>query len=104
MSKTQAKITYAWMGEELREDLAEYAHDAWAGWMKYMFSKGEIISGTDSEGKAFTRCVIPTWAVERWMRQMNTPYAELPESEKESDRDEADKMLEIVCHSDFGRG
>lgn len=72
-----------------REALAEYAHEAWSGWMEYMFSKGEY-------GWADGEWVMPKWAVERWQRQMSTPYAELPEEEKESDRAEADKMLAIV--------
>jgi len=73
---------------ETRELLAAYAHDAWSGWMKYMFSKSLVtILGF---------VVIPAPLVERWTRQMNTPYEELPESEKLSDRAEADKMLEII--------
>lgn len=74
-------------GEMLREALAEYAHDAWAGWMKYMFEKGTF----NADG-TYT---MPQWAVERWMRQANTPYADLPPGEKESDRLEADRMIEI---------
>lgn len=70
-----------------REALAAYAHEAWSGWMKYLFRK------TEQSGFGM---VIPQWAVERWARQMNTPYAELPESEKESDRVEADRMLNIM--------
>lgn len=73
---------------KLREELAEYAHDAWSGWMRYLFEK----STKNDDGTV----TIPSWAVERWTRQMNTPYDELPEEEKESDRAEADRMLEIV--------
>lgn len=54
--------------------------------MRYLFSRCEP---SDSG-------VIPPWAVARWMRQMNTPYADLPEEEKELDRDEADRMLAIM--------
>lgn len=71
-----------------REPLADYAHTAWSGWMKYQFSKAEI----QPDGT----WIMPAWAVERWQRQMNTPYAELPEGEKASDRKEADEMLAIV--------
>jgi hypothetical protein len=74
--------------DEVREALAEYAHEAWSGWMKYLFQKGK-----HQEDGTFS---MPQWAVERWQRQMNTPYAELPEEEKKSDREEADKMLAIV--------
>lgn len=82
-----------------REKLAEYAHDAWSGWMKYLFSKGELRwaePSPDSQARPERVYIMPAWAVERWQRQMNTPYASLPESEKESDRDEADKMLAIL--------
>jgi hypothetical protein len=72
----------------LLDALSNYAHDAWSGWMKYMFSKS-----TKNEDGSVT---IPSSLVDRWTRQMNTSYWELPETEKESDRDEARKMLEIV--------
>lgn len=76
----------------LREALAAYAHDgAWSGWMKYQFSKGDL----NPDGS----WTMPAWAVERWMRQMNTPYNQLSESERASDRAEADKMLAII-HAD----
>jgi hypothetical protein len=84
---------------ETREVLAEYAHDAWSGWMKYLFSKGEyrwVESPIESHGKVERVWIMPAWAVERWARQMNTPYADLPEEEKKSDREEADRMLAIV--------
>ena len=71
-----------------REQLAEYAHEAWSGWMNHLFSK--------SREHAHGVVVIPEWAVKRWTRQAKTPYNELPEEEKESDRAEADKMLAIV--------
>jgi hypothetical protein len=77
--------------EDTREALAEYAHEAWSGWMKYMFEKMHAVSH-DGEN---TSMVMPAWAVERWTRQANTPYADLPENEKESDRQEADRMLAI---------
>lgn len=77
------------MNNEIREKLAEYAHnDAWSGWMKYLFSKGVH----DANGT----WVMPTWAVKRWTRQMHTRYVDLSESEKESDRHEADEMLKII--------
>ena len=81
------------MQNELREKLAAYSHEAWAGWMRYMFEKG------GSEYQLFDTG-LKAWVMlpqknERWQRQMNTPYAELPESEKASDRTEAEKMLAI---------
>lgn len=72
----------------LRESLAALAHEQWSGWMTYMFRK--CISNDDGT------VTIPAWAVERWQRQMSTPYSQLPESERESDRRQADKVLAIV--------
>lgn len=77
--------------EQAREALAEYAHEAWVGWMRYMFSKCYTMPLIAIEGCL----VIPRESLERWARQMNTPYAELPENEKQSDRAEADKILAI---------
>lgn len=72
----------------LREKLAEYAHNQWIGWMKYLFSK----SIKNKDGTV----TIPKWAVDRWERQINTDYKNLSEEEKISDRKEADGMIEIV--------
>lgn len=82
---------------ELRERLAEYAHAAWSGWMEYMLGKcrpgtSRLDNGDTVENGTL---VIPVDLVERWQRQMQTPYDALPESEKESDRAEADRMLAI---------
>ena len=72
----------------MREKLAEHAHDSWTGWMEYLFSQSEL--------KSNGTVVIPVGSVKRWLRQMHTPYANLSESEKESDRVEADKILAII--------
>jgi hypothetical protein len=72
---------------DVRELLSEYAHNAWSGWMKYLFEKSTI----NDDGT----CTIPKWAVEKWVRQSETLYELLPEEEKNSDRKEADEMLKI---------
>jgi hypothetical protein len=56
--------------------------------MKYLFSKGTF----NGDGT----WTMPKWAVDRWQRQMNTPYAELSEAEQDSDRSEADKFIAIL--------
>ncbi len=75
------------------EALAEYAHDAWSGWMRYLFSKCEVrvLENVDRAS-----LVIPERFVDRWRRQLETRYADLPEEEKESDRVEAQRMLEVL--------
>lgn len=86
--------------DDTRERLAAYAHDAWSGWMKYLFSKcerdGDPLVGHERD------LIIPAWAVERWTRQMCTAYTDLPENEKESDRAEADRMLAIMAVASGG--
>jgi hypothetical protein len=73
---------------ELREKLADLAHQQWAGWMKYLFSQCYLhADGT---------MTIPAELVARWNRQLNTLYEDLPEEEKESDRVEADRMLALM--------
>lgn len=72
----------------LREKLADYAHDAWSGWMQYLFTK----SKSNEDGSI----TIPKELVDRWARQMYTKYKNLPVNEKESDLAEADKMIKIT--------
>ena len=75
---------------DAREALAAYAHEAWSGWMRYLFNAQR---GTAHGNGEWT---IHAGSAGRWRMQMNTLYASLPESEKQSDREEADKMLAIL--------
>jgi predicted ester cyclase len=76
------------MTESLRERLADLAHKQWSGWMRWMI---HCLESPDRDTH-----------LARWKRQMETPYAELPETEKESDRREADKVVAVLkaskCH------
>jgi hypothetical protein len=72
----------------LREILAELAHKQWSGWMTHMFKKGVF-----NDDGTWT---MPAWAVARWRRQEETEYKDLTEDEKDSDRKEADRVLEII--------
>ena len=67
---------------QLREALAAYAHHTWSNWMRYMIPK---LEGPDAQQ-----------LLERWKRQMNTDYHDLPEGEKASDRVEAEQILDII--------
>lgn len=73
------------MSKTLKEQLSELVHSQWSGWMEYLFSKCEC--------KEDGTVVIPKWAVERWKRQLITPYEYLNESEKDSDRNETNKFI-----------
>ena len=80
------------MGEnkKLVEDLAALSHDQWAGWMTYLFKMSFINNITGD-------CVIPSGLVLRWKRQSCTAYKNLPENEKESDRKEARRMIDVAA-------
>lgn len=79
----------------LREKLADLEHERWSKWMRYLFSRckqgGSIIIHNGQKD-----AVIPGHAVTRWSRQMETPYSELSEKEKDMDRAEADKTLRAI--------
>jgi len=77
----------------LREKLANLCHDQWAHWMRYLFSKG-----TFNDDGTWT---MPAPMVERWQRQMNTPFSELSCPKRDSDRKEADKFLDVF--NEFGK-
>lgn len=71
------------------ETLAAHAHDEmWAGWMEYLFSKGR-----ENDDGSFT---IPASWYWRWKYQAGTPYTQLPEDMKESDREEARRILRLL--------
>jgi len=80
---------YAKISEDKKEKIAKLAHDQWSNWMKYLFGKGK-----KNKDGSFT---IAKESVDRWERQMNTPYDKLSEKEKDSDRKEADKFLKELC-------
>ena len=75
--------------KQIIEILAEYAHNAWSGWMKYLFNL--------SKHNLDESVTIPKELVDRWKRQLSTSYEELPEHEKESDQVEAKKIITICC-------
>lgn len=76
---------------DTRERLAEYAHDAWSGWMRYLFEK----STQNLDGSI----TIPAGYVKNLKVLMDMQYQEMPEKSKESDRHEADRMLAITMRA-----
>jgi hypothetical protein len=76
---------------DLREQLAALQHEIWAHWMNYLFS----VSQEEQDG-AYR---IPVEQAQRWIKQVNTSYVELSDLEKESDREQADKVLDLLNHS-----
>lgn len=88
---------YDYEDKKLREQLAELCHEQWSEWMKYLFSKTFYDMGSlDKVDKDNGNLFIPKKYVKRWKRQANTVYEDLPENEKESDRKEADRFMNIM--------
>lgn len=82
----------------MKEQLANLQHKIWSHWMKYLFSKGVFVRMKYMEDDAEKQMcfVLPSECYTRWIRQMDTPYSDLSEEEKESDRDQANKVLALV--------
>jgi hypothetical protein len=75
----------------LVERLAAVEHERWSHWQRYMHSK----STKQSDGSL----LIPPDLVKQWERQLSTPYGELTEKEKESDREQVRKYLPILIEA-----
>lgn len=72
----------------LVEELATVEHERWSHWQRYLHSK--CVRAEDGS------LTIPAELVRRWELQMNTPYSELSEEEKESDREQVRRYLPII--------
>lgn len=75
--------------DPLVEKLADHVHDQWTGWMQHLFRRCQTNPCTGEE-------VIPAETVYLWRRLMDTPYCELAEAAKESDRIEARRILVVL--------
>ncbi|QFT59405.1 hypothetical protein FIU94_11280 [Sulfitobacter sp. THAF37] len=71
--------------DDIIDELADIEHERWAHWQRYMHGK--------CEHRPDGALVIPPNLVTKWERQIATPYFELSEKEKESDREQVRKYL-----------
>ena len=62
----------------MRDKIAKLEHEQWAHWTKY------FLNNATPEN------------IDRWNKQIDTPYEQLTEKEKESDRVWADRILELI--------
>lgn len=74
--------------DELVEKLAEIEHARWADWQRWVHDR--CVANEDGS------LTIPAGNVARWERQIATPYADLSEPEKQSDRDQVARYLPLV--------
>lgn len=94
----------AWLGATLKEPrgdsrdlleaMAAVEHSRWASWQRHLHAK----CSAQEDGSL----VIPSSYVASLERQIATPYAQLSEREKDSDRAEARKSLEVVVAHGWG--
>jgi len=75
--------------KNLREVLADESHEIWAHWMRHMFTRMQYSQNGE--------WVILDHDMKRWTKQAHTPYKKLSESEKDSDRNQADKILKRIA-------
>lgn len=74
--------------EGLLESLAAIEHERWSHWQRYMHSKG--VRQPDGS------MLLSAELTDHWERQMETPYVELSDKEKESDREQVRKYLPLI--------
>ncbi|MER9001164.1 hypothetical protein NKH58_25480 [Mesorhizobium australicum] len=72
----------------LIEELAAVEHERWAHWQTFVHSKGERLP----DGSL----VLPADLVQRWERQIAMAYDDLPEQERQSDREQVEKYFPII--------
>ncbi len=74
---------------ELMERLADVQHQIWSHWMSHVFRE----CGQLTDDGSF---MIDAGNVAQWQRQIDTPYGQLSEQEKASDRDQAARVLRVI--------
>jgi len=79
--------------EDFVEKGADIEHTRWAKWQEYFFNKCEIET-LEYDGKKLL--FLPEELYNRWLKQIKTPYSELSEQEKESDRKEVRTYLPLI--------
>jgi hypothetical protein len=73
---------------ELLDKLAEIEHERWSHWQRYLHSQCEHAP----DGSL----VLPSTLVDRWTRQMDAPFADLTDAEKNSDREQVLRYLPVI--------
>jgi hypothetical protein len=74
--------------ELLIEVLARAEHERWSHWQRFVHGQCATAPGGG--------LLIPAELVARWNRQIGTPFDQLSEEEKESDREQVRAYLPVV--------
>lgn len=75
--------------DSMLDVLADIEHERWSHWQRYMHEQ--------ATRQADGSLLFPAHLVNRWEKQINTPYEALSEEEKESDREQVRKYLPIIA-------
>lgn len=75
----------------LRERLAAIEHERWADWQRWVHEQCKPLLGGG--------LVIPAHLVYRWVRQIDTPYDQLSEAEKRSDREQVNRYWPLIVEA-----
>jgi len=87
MTKTNEEIV-----EEFVENGAHIEHERWSKWQAHFFKCCNVAN----DDGVIVNLHLPKNLYERWLRQIATPYAELSEPEKESDRREVRSYIPLL--------
>jgi hypothetical protein len=74
--------------EAIVDQLAAIEHERWSHWQRYLHSRG----ARQADGSV----ILPAELVQRWERQISTPYAALSDREQESDREQVRRYLPVI--------
>lgn len=77
--------------EAFVDRLAAVEHERWAHWQQYVHDQ--------CQRTADGSLVIPAQLVNRWSDQIKTPYTELSDAERDSDRDQVRRYLPLIIHA-----
>lgn len=70
---------------------AAIEHERWAHWQQYLHDQCQRAD----DGSL----MIPAELVEQWSAQIETPYEQLSEAERESDRDQVRRYLPLIIET-----
>lgn len=70
------------------ERLAAIEHKRWAHWQRYVHDQ--------CERREDGALIIPAELAARWETQIETPYSDLPDQSKESDREQVQRYLPTI--------
>jgi hypothetical protein len=74
--------------KSILDELAAIEHERWSTWQAHLHSQGM----RQADGSL----VLPAELVARWERQIQTPYDQLTDAEKQSDRDQVRRYLPTI--------